>query len=84
MGLTPYDRQWQKVRLLVLHRDRHLCQMRLDGCTVKATTVDHIVELMHGGPRLDPSNLRAACKHCNSSSGATRGNLARRQWSAFD
>jgi 5-methylcytosine-specific restriction endonuclease McrA len=32
--------------------------------------VDHIIPLAHGGARLDPANLRAACSHCNASLGA--------------
>lgn len=75
----PYgDRRWRIVRTAVLHRDGHRCQMRLDGCTEHATEVDHIVELVNGGDAYDPLNLRAACKHCNSSAGATLRNRRRR------
>jgi 5-methylcytosine-specific restriction endonuclease McrA len=55
---------WRKVRAQVLARDRHVCQLRLPGCTVIADCVDHTVPSRHGGSD-DPSNLRAACGHCN-------------------
>ena len=61
----PYDHNWQKVRLVVLARDGHRCQIGLPGCTRVAEHVDHIVPISEGGARLDPSNLRAACGRCN-------------------
>lgn len=73
----PYDRDWRRVRLVVLARDGYRCRIRGPRCTDVATTVDHIVELARGGARLDPDNLRAACKPCNSSAGATTGNQLR-------
>src|SRR5689334_16700156 len=48
---------WRAVRQFVLIRDRYLCQLRLPGCTVKANTVDHIVEAEKGGSD-EPRNLR--------------------------
>ncbi|MGH2596125.1 MAG: HNH endonuclease [Actinomycetota bacterium] len=59
------DRRWKTVRLRILARDGHLCQIRAPGCTGDATDVDHIVAPPAGGSRYDPSNLRAACGHCN-------------------
>ena len=50
-----YGYDWQRVRLLVLERDRHRCCW----CGGLATTVDHLVPLVDGGSRLDPSNLVA-------------------------
>lgn len=61
---------WRRVRLTVLERDGYLCQLRLPGCTVTATTVDHLVSRARGGAALDPNNLRAACTPCNSRKGA--------------
>lgn len=52
---------WAKIRARILARDGHLCQIRLPGCTVAATEVDHI----HPGDDHHPDNLRAACTHCN-------------------
>ena len=71
-------RNWRTVRALVLARDGHACQIRLDGCTGTATNVDHIVPRADGGSH-DPSNLRAACEHCNKSRGARWA--ASRRWS---
>ena len=61
----PYDHHWQQVRLVVLDRDQHHCQLQLAGCTGHATHVDHIVPLSEGGARLDPDTLRASCRPCN-------------------
>jgi len=68
---------WRQVRQQILARDNHRCQIGGKGCTGRADTVDHIVELEKGGDRLDPHNLRAACRHCNS---ARSANLAAERW----
>lgn len=60
---------WRRVRLLVLDRDDHVCQIRGAKCTKVATEVDHIVPVMDGGAKLDPGNLRASCRWCNASRG---------------
>ena len=63
---SPYgSRRWKQIRPLILGRDRYRCQIQLPGCRTHATEVDHIIDWQDGGPRLDPSNLRAACKSCN-------------------
>lgn len=78
--------RWKRTRLAVLHRDGYECQLRLAGCTGRATTADHIVPLALGGAMYDPANLRAACGHCNSTSGgglgSARGRVGRpsRRW----
>jgi 5-methylcytosine-specific restriction protein A len=69
---NPYDSRWQKLRPLILQRDRHTCQINGPGCTHTATDVDHIIPLDEGGQRLDPTNLRAACSHCNTRRPAQR------------
>jgi len=61
-----YDADWERVRLAVLERDGHRCQIGGPRCTRVATTVDHMVPLAQGGARLDPANLRPACGSCNS------------------
>jgi 5-methylcytosine-specific restriction endonuclease McrA len=71
------DAAWLTLRRLILERDAYLCQIRKRGCTSHATQVDHITALAHGGARLDPANLRAACIHCNASEGAIVGNRKR-------
>ena len=72
-----YDARWQRLRLVVLDRDGRRCRW----CTGPADTVDHVVALADGGARLDPANLVACCRSCNSRRGqlvATRrrGGLA--------
>jgi len=53
---------WRKLRLRVLDRDRWLCQLRLEGCTRRATTVHHIVGK---GISDDMKDLCSACESCN-------------------
>src|SRR4051812_6468243 len=59
------DAAWRAIRLMVLARDGHRCQIRGAKCKGRATHVDHIINVDDGGARLDPSNLRAACASCN-------------------
>lgn len=61
-----YDAAWQRVRLLVLERDAFICRVNGPACVSYATEVDHVVPVLAGGARLDPANLRASCKPCNS------------------
>jgi 5-methylcytosine-specific restriction endonuclease McrA len=68
---------WRRLRLLVLDRDHHVCQIRGTTCTGAATCVDHIVARIDGGHMWDLRNLRAACQACNSRDGATRTNSRR-------
>lgn len=49
-------RQW------VLIRDHHTCQLRLPGCTTKATQVHHLRGKKYGD---DPALLVASCQSCN-------------------
>jgi 5-methylcytosine-specific restriction endonuclease McrA len=70
-------REWRRIRADVLARDGYRCQLNLPRCTGLATTVDHIIARHHGGPLLDPANLRAACRPCNSVGGAAITNDAR-------
>lgn len=64
---TLASRQRARIRRIVLDRDNYRCQLRLDGCTTIATTVDHIRDRAVAGD--GPDNLRAACAWCNSSRG---------------
>ncbi len=67
MARRVYDSPaWRTVRLAVLERDGHRCQIGGPRCTQHATEVDHIVAIDDGGAPYDPQNLRAACKRCNS------------------
>lgn len=57
----PYGRGWERLRLTILARDRYVCAY----CGDRATSVDHVVPLVDGGPT-EPDNLVAACGPCNS------------------
>jgi 5-methylcytosine-specific restriction protein A len=74
---TYNTRTWRRVRMLVLARDNYTCTIQLAGCTHTATEADHITPLAAGGHPYAMHNLRAACKPCNASLGATYGNQAR-------
>ena len=63
---SPYAWPWPKVRLAVLQRDGWLCRVAGPTCKGRATTVDHVVPLSRGGARLDPGNLQAACRGCQT------------------
>ena len=62
-----YGSDWQRTARLILDRDGWTCQIcgkRLSGSDA---TVDHIVPLSKNkNLRLEPSNLRASCRSCNS------------------
>lgn len=60
-----YQGEWPRIRRHVLDRDGRTCQLQLPGCTLVATTADHVVPLNRGGTD-DLSNLRGACLRCNS------------------
>lgn len=77
MTRKPYGSRWQQVRTVILERDSNRCQILGPNCTGHATEVDHIVPWREGGPVLDPTNLRAACKTCNvGRANARRAELA--------
>lgn len=62
-------RDWKRTRALVMRRDGGRCV----NCGAEAKEVDHIVEIQHGGPEFDPSNLRSLCHECHRvKTGATR------------
>jgi 5-methylcytosine-specific restriction endonuclease McrA len=68
----PWYRWPTGLRARILQRDSHLCRIQGEGCTVVAAEVDHIVSPRDGGAWFDPSNLRAACAHCNHARGAVQ------------
>jgi 5-methylcytosine-specific restriction protein A len=67
MATAPIYRspEWKRVRLVVLARDRHLCQIKGPNCKGRATHVDHRIDWRDGGAWYDPANLRASCATCN-------------------
>ena len=64
--------QWKQVSA-TLRAQNPLCAV----CGGLAEHMHHIVPLIEGGERLAPSNLRAACTHCNTSDGARLANSRR-------
>lgn len=71
---------WKRLRLEVLERDHHQCQLREPGCTVDATQVDHIINTAAGGAELDPDNCQSACPTCNARKAQREGTAARLAW----
>lgn len=68
-----YDHRWRKTRKAYLAR-HPACEIRMPGCTGKATEVDHIVQAAN-----DPGHrhLRAACTYCHRKVTAQQGMGAR-------
>lgn len=59
-------RPWRRIIAYVIERDGGLCQLRLAGCTLYATTGDHIIPVKYRPDlELDPGNVRASCQRCN-------------------
>lgn len=60
-----YDSFWDKLRVSILARDKHLCQacLRL-GVFTEARHVDHIVPKALGGDN-SPDNLQSLCIPCH-------------------
>lgn len=81
---TPYaHRCWPRLRLMILRRDGHTCQIKGPHCTQVGTECDHILPWLDGGAWFDPTNLRAACTPCNKgrrNRPAQYENTASRQW----
>ena len=78
-GVTDayHQQAYRGQRAAVLEAAGWLCQVRLPGCTVRATTVDHVMPLAYGGTN-DRWNLRASCAACNSRGGVAITNERKR------
>jgi 5-methylcytosine-specific restriction endonuclease McrA len=65
-----YGHRYRKARQECLERAAWQCQIRLEGCTVRATQADH-----EGGAANDPEHrtLRAACESCHRKVTAQQG-----------
>lgn len=69
-----YGTKWDRLRLVVLSRDKHLCQQCLrEGRATEAGTVDHITPKAHGGTDAE-SNLQSLCWPCHYRKTATERN----------
>jgi 5-methylcytosine-specific restriction endonuclease McrA len=78
---SPYDAAWRRMRLLILDRDGWTC--RVCGVNLRTpgigATVDHVISLAERPDlRLDPFNLRAACRRCNHRLGSKLGHARSR------
>lgn len=63
-------KQWRQLRTQILEADSDCHWCRLKGKRVKATQVDHVIEIDAGIDPYDASNLVPSCASCNSSRGA--------------
>ena len=63
-------KQWRELRKQILEQDSDCHWCRLKGKRVKATSVDHVIEIDAGIDPYDASNLVPSCASCNSSRGA--------------
>lgn len=62
-----YGSDWQRVRMLILNRDKWICYICGKKLVNSDATVDHIVSIADDPSlRLTPSNLAACCRACNS------------------
>jgi 5-methylcytosine-specific restriction endonuclease McrA len=67
--------RWKRLRLAVLERDEHRCQLQLYGCQGRATTV-HLDPRLHGNHAIaTEADCRSACRVCH---GRADGGRARR------
>ncbi len=64
-----YDHRWRKARADQLKRQPR-CELGLDGCTIRATEVDHVI-----GAAADPDHrhLRSVCTPCHRKVTAQQG-----------
>ncbi|WP_395543262.1 HNH endonuclease [Neotabrizicola sp. sgz301269] len=72
-----YDAAWGRLRLTILARDNHLCQLCLEaGRVTPARTVDHRVPKAQGGTD-EPDNLRSICDDHHAAKTTREGHDAR-------
>jgi 5-methylcytosine-specific restriction endonuclease McrA len=72
------DKRWRQLSRAV-RAAQPFCQLQLPGCTIVSEVTDHTIP-HRGDPALafDPSNVKAACRRCNSVKGRrlTQGGAA--------
>lgn len=73
---TYRSAEYVRNRQLALQRAGYRCQIRAEGCTARATQVDHVIPVSRGGTHV-LNNLRATCKNCHAKKTAEEGNNAR-------
>ena len=75
-----YSTAWDKLRIVILKRDRYLCQHCIKaGRVTAATSVDHILAKAKGGTD-EQTNLQSLCGDCRAEKDAIdRGRPLRRR-----
>lgn len=76
LSLPP---NWDEIRRRILDQDKLTCRIRLFGCLITASEVDHI----EPGDDHSDENLRAACRSCHSKKSSAEGNNRQRQLRAL-
>lgn len=74
-----YGTDWDRLRVLILKRDRYLCQCdecKRTGRVLPATEVDHVIPKAEGGSN-DPINLSAINVDCHKRKTAKESARAR-------
>lgn len=73
--------EWQRQRRRILYRDNTHnggCQLRLEGCTELATTVDHIAPVWYrGADEVDDNDLQGLCETCHNFKSSRDGYFAK-------
>lgn len=72
-----YGAEWDRLRKVILRRDKGLCQECLRGKRYRpARIVDHIKPKFEGGTD-DEANLQSLCQACSDAKTAEEGRRAR-------
>ncbi len=75
-----HTHEWRKLRLQILKRDNHQCQIKAPGCTGAANIVDKILAISEGGNPRDPRNPRAVCHNCHNVETQKQAKRGRNSW----
>lgn len=60
-----YGTEWKKLRVVILKRDKYLCQeCKRNGLVKRGNHVDHVISKALGGTD-EPSNLQVLCESCH-------------------
>jgi 5-methylcytosine-specific restriction endonuclease McrA len=81
------SRNWRKIRVQVLERDRHECQLQYPGCIWAATEVHHRAGiaasgLLRGADADDADMCIAVCQPCHQKVSARQSVAAQKQLNA--
>jgi len=65
---------WRSARAAFLEKNPLCANCLLNGKTTPATMVDHKIQILKGGDRLNPDNFQALCGHCHAVKSANESN----------